>query len=64
MTIGGVKNTPVYQRFYKYYIPVAYKNYAKIYDRELSIVDVNDINNNLFGFDDTNKSIQDEGGGR
>ncbi|HAT1613316.1 TPA: TIGR02594 family protein, partial [Raoultella planticola] len=29
MTVNGVKNVPVYQKFFKFYVPVAYKNYSK-----------------------------------
>ncbi|WP_239925081.1 hypothetical protein, partial [Enterobacter kobei] len=57
-------DTPVYQKFYKYYIPVAYKEYYSKISAELPIVDVDDVNNNLFGFDSKTKSVKDEGGGR
>ncbi|PZL90177.1 peptidoglycan-binding protein LysM [Pantoea graminicola] len=64
MTVRKKTNTPVYQIFYKYYIPVAYKEcYSKI-SAELPIVDVDYVNNNLFKFDSKSKSVKDEGGGR
>ncbi len=64
MTVREKAETPVYQKFYKYYIPVAYKEYYLKVSEELSIVDVDDVNNNLFGFDSKTKSVKDEGGGR
>ncbi|HBW1105845.1 TPA: peptidoglycan-binding protein LysM, partial [Klebsiella pneumoniae] len=64
MTVRKKKETPVYQKFYKYYIPVAYKEYYSKNSAELPIVDVDDVNNNLFGFDSKTKSVKDEGGGR
>jgi len=64
MTVRKIAETPVYQKFYKYYIPVAYKEYYSKILVELPIVDVDDVNNNLFGFDSKTKSAKDEGGGR
>ncbi|WP_336185121.1 LysM peptidoglycan-binding domain-containing protein [Klebsiella grimontii] len=64
MTVRKKAETPVYQKFYKYYIPVAYKEYYSKISAELPIVDVDDVNNNLFGFDSKTKSVKDEGGGR
>ncbi|HCI6744395.1 TPA: LysM peptidoglycan-binding domain-containing protein, partial [Klebsiella variicola subsp. variicola] len=64
MTVRKKKEIPVYQKFYKYYIPVAYKEYYSKNSAELPIVDVDDVNNNLFGFDSKTKSVKDEGGGR
>lgn len=64
MTVREKAETPVYQKFYKYYIPVAYKEYYLKVSEELPIVDVDDVNNNLFGFDSKTKSVKDEGGGR
>ncbi|MDH8329821.1 peptidoglycan-binding protein LysM, partial [Klebsiella pneumoniae] len=46
MTVRKKKETPVYQKFYKYYIPVAYKEYYSKNSAELPIVDVDDVNNN------------------
>ncbi|MGV3347035.1 hypothetical protein ACGVWS_15345 [Enterobacteriaceae bacterium LUAb1] len=48
MTVKGERNAPVYQKFFKFQIPVAYKNYAKKNASELIAVDVDDVNNNLF----------------
>lgn len=64
MTVRKIAETPVYQKFYKYYIPVAYKEYYSKISVELPLVDVDDVNKNLFGFDSETKSANDEGGGR
>ncbi|MEP8911033.1 TIGR02594 family protein [Enterobacter mori] len=64
MTVNGVKNVPVYQKFFKFFVPVAYKDYSKESRAELTVVDVDDVNNNLFGFCNKENSSQDEGGGR
>ncbi|QWA82155.1 hypothetical protein JKF56_15705 [Klebsiella pneumoniae] len=40
------------------------KNIIQKNSAELPIVDVDDVNNNLFGFDSKTKSVKDEGGGR
>lgn len=64
MTVNGVKNVPVYQKFFKFYVPVAYKDYSIESRVELTVVDVDDVNNNLFGFCNKVNSSQDEGGGR
>ena len=64
MTVKKIAGTPVYQKLYKYYIPVAYKEYHSKILVELPIVDVDDVNKNLFGFDSKTKSAKDEGGGR
>lgn len=64
MTVRKKAETPVYQKFYKYYIPVAYKEYHSKISVELPLVDVDDVNKNLFGFDSETKSANDEGGGR
>jgi uncharacterized protein (TIGR02594 family) len=64
MTVRKIAETPVYQKFYKYYIPIVYKEYYSKISVELPIVDVDDVNNNLFGFDSKTKSAKDEGGGR
>jgi hypothetical protein len=64
MTVNKEKHVSVYQKLYKFYIPVAYKSYAEEHSSELTIVDVNDVNNNLFGFEYKDSSSRDEGGGR
>ena len=64
MTVKGERSVPVYQKFFNFYIPVAYRNYAENNSSELMVVDVDDINHNLFGFDNKETSSQDEGGGR
>ena len=58
------KNVPVHQLFFKFYVPIAYKKYAEESSSELMVVDVDDVNNNLFGFNDKESSSRDEGGGR
>lgn len=45
-------------------MPIAYKKYAEESSSELMVVDVDDVNNNLFGFNDKESSSRDEGGGR
>ncbi|MCK7436469.1 LysM peptidoglycan-binding domain-containing protein [Enterobacter cloacae] len=64
MTVRKIAETPVYQKVYKYYIPLAYKEYYSKISVELPLVDVDDVNKNLFGFDSETKSANDEGGGR
>lgn len=64
MTVNKENHVSVYQKFYKFYIPVAYKSYAEEHSLELVVVDVNDVNNNLFGFEHKDSSSRDEGGGR
>ena len=64
MTVRKIEATPVYQKFYKYYIPVAYKEFHSKISVELPLVDVDDVNKNLFGFDSETKSANDEGGSR
>lgn len=64
MTVKEERNVPVYQKFFRFYVPVVYKNYAKESSAELMVVDVDDVNNNLFCFDNKEISSRDEGGGR
>lgn len=62
MTVGGVKNVPVVQKFHKFYVPITYETQSE--SNMLTVVNVDEVNNKLFGFGGKVKSNNDEGGGR
>jgi len=64
MTVRKIDEIPVYIKVYKYYIYVVYREcYSKILV-ELSLIDIGNVNKNLFGFDSNTQSANDEGDGR